>query len=120
VPIVNLSSITQSFFKIKLDHNSALPAQDLQSHRNSSATRCQCYKTLFSFSLMMRPNKIELLSLASLSSLVYYLRVRPGPNVINRFPTVINQCSESARVFVPGKLFQSSQLFVSKSGAYPS
>ncbi len=37
---------------------------------------CQCFKT--SLSLMMRPNKTEHLSLTSLTSLVYYLRVRQG------------------------------------------
>jgi hypothetical protein len=36
----------------------------------------------------------------------------PGPNLIKPFPSVIYEFLQKARVFVPGKLFQPSLMFV--------
>jgi hypothetical protein len=41
-------------------------------------------------------------------------------NVIKLFATVIYEFSLSARVFVPGELFQPSLMFAGKAGAYLS
>jgi hypothetical protein len=43
----------------------------------------------------------------------------PRANVIKLFADVIYKFSKYARVFVPGKFFQPSLMFVGKPGAYP-
>jgi hypothetical protein len=43
-----------------------------------------------------------------------------GPNVIKLFMSVIYECSQKARVFVPGKPFQLSLMFGGKAEAYLS
>ena len=48
------------------------------------------------------------------------MRLPPaGANVIKLFTAVIYKFSYSVRVFVPGKIFQPSLMFVGKAGAYP-
>ena len=39
----------------------------------------------------------------------------PRPNVINLFPSINYKISLQARVFVPGKLFQPSLMFLCKA-----
>jgi hypothetical protein len=46
------------------------------------------------------------------------VNIRLGLNVIKLFTDVIFGFSQKARVFVPGKLFQPSLMFLSKAGAY--
>jgi hypothetical protein len=48
-----------------------------------------------------------------------HARVEPGPNVKNSFTSVIYECSKIARVFVPGKTFQTSPMFVGKARILP-
>jgi hypothetical protein len=45
---------------------------------------------------------------------------RPGPDLVKRFNSVINEFFYYARVFVPGKPFQISLMFASKAVAYSS
>jgi hypothetical protein len=66
-------------------------------------------------SLMAGQNKLERLSLTSFFRLVGYLRARPGVNVIKHFAAVIYGFFKYARVFVPGRHFQPSLLFVGKT-----
>ena len=49
-----------------------------------------------------------------------FVKSAPGPNVIKLFTSVIYKFSQYARVFVSGKPFQPSLMFVRKVGAYPS
>jgi len=49
--------------------------------------RCQSYKT-FSVVLTKRQNKLDRLSLASLSSLFYYYWVRPGAYLSEDYPNL--------------------------------
>ena len=42
----------------------------IRTPRASNEARCQCYKTFFPLSLMMRPNKLQRLSLETLLSQV--------------------------------------------------
>jgi hypothetical protein len=48
-----------------------------------------------------------------------FIPLSPRPNVVNLFMAVIYECSLKARVFVPGKPFQPSLIFVSGAKAYP-
>jgi hypothetical protein len=45
--------------------------------------------------------------------------LRPGPNVIELFISVINEFLLYARVFIPDRPFQPSPLFVGKARALP-
>jgi hypothetical protein len=49
-----------------------------------SREKCLCYKTFFSSSFMLRTNKLECLSLATLRSPVQYLLVRTEQTLVGR------------------------------------
>ncbi len=46
--------------------------------------------------------------------------LKPGLNVIKLCTDIIYECLQKARVFVPGRPFQPSLMFVVKAGAYLS
>ncbi len=48
-----------------------------------------------------------------------FIRITPGPYVIKHFTPVIYEFRLSSRVFVPGRHFQPSVMFVSKARSLP-
>ncbi len=57
---------------------------------------------------------------SKLTAVKSFLTLATGVNVIKLLKAVIYKYLEYARVFVPGKPFQLSLMFVGKTGAYSS
>jgi hypothetical protein len=71
---------------------------------------------------MTRPNKLEHLSLAILSRLVYYLKVRPEPSQVGtlywQVPDLTHKYKTRLEKFVRAKRFSLFGLFVDDEGNF--